>query len=219
MFRVWLSLKKDSSVKYISHLDLMQSFEYALRRSKLPIAFSEGFNPRPKMSFGNAVGVGVSSDDERLILELMEPIQPQHVLQDLNGALPPGLRIVSAGSLAEGQKSPLGELNTSDYRIAISASDPTSVQNLLSEIMQSGEYYATRMKSGKPREVNFRPYVIDLAILPIEGNIITIKASFRTTNSGGGRPQDIIQIICSKMPDTDVFEIRRLRQYHLDVTE
>lgn len=217
MFRVLLSLKKDSSIKYISHLDLMQAFEYALRRSGLPIAFSEGFNPRPKMSFGNAVGVGVSSDDERVVLEFTEPITAKEVMQKLNFTLPPGLRILWAQEVPENDKSPLSRLNASDYEIVISSPDVHKVENLISEILRSDEYFATRMKSGEEKKVNFRPYLIGLKLLPSEDGTAVILASFRVTNSGAGRPQDIVQVICEHVPEVEVLNIKRIRQYGEDI--
>ena len=79
MNRVMLRLNKGEAVKYISHRDYVRAFEMALRRARVPVAYSSGFNPRANMSFGSAVGVGVESDDERILVELSKPIPPGEV--------------------------------------------------------------------------------------------------------------------------------------------
>lgn len=213
MFRVLLTLKKDASVKYISHLDLVKAFECALRRAKVPVAYSEGFNPRPRMSFGTAVGVGVCSDDERFILDLAEPVEPGAIMDSLNGNLPPGLRILSAESVPEGMKSPISGLNASDFEITISCSDISAVRQVIVRILGSAEYPVTRVKVAESKVVDIRPFVMSLDVTEIDNGFAVIRASFRSTNSGGGRPQDIIQALCDTITDIRVVEIRRIRQY------
>jgi radical SAM-linked protein len=213
MSRVLLKIKKASSIKFISHLDFVKAFEYGLRRSKLPISFTEGFNPRPKMSFGNAAGVGVSSDDERIVLDLSQAVEPNQIKTRLNEKLPPGMQVISADEIPEDTKSELGKLNASEYQISISSSEVSKVERILNEIMDSTEYTALRHKSGSVQSVNFRPYVISMDIIDASDKTITINASFKTTNSGGGRPQDIIQILTNAIPDINILEIRRLQQF------
>lgn len=215
MYRVLLSLKKDASIKYISHLDLVKAFEYALRRAKTPVAYSEGFNPRPKMSFGGAVGVGVSSDDERFIIELVEPVDASVIMNNLNSNLPPGLQVLSAENVQDGIKSPIGKLNASDFEITVSTSDMPAVKELISSILQADEYKVTRAKANESKVVDIRPYVIDIKVIDNQDGTAVIGASFKSTNSGGGRPQDIIQALCGIISDIKILEIKRIRQYEV----
>lgn len=218
MFRVLLSLKKDASIKYISHLDLVRAFEYALRRAKTPVAYSEGFNPRPKMSFGSAVGVGVSSDDERFIVELVEPVNAAEIMNNLNANLPPGLQVLSAASVQDGVKSPIGKLNASDFEITVSTSDMPVIREMIGSILESDEYRVTRAKANESKIVDIRPYIIDIKMTDgVDGSAV-ITASFKSTNSGGGRPQDIIQVLCGTMSDIQIRNIRRIRQYEVPQT-
>ncbi|MHB1457118.1 MAG: TIGR03936 family radical SAM-associated protein [Armatimonadota bacterium] len=218
MFRVLLSLKKDVSIKFISHLDLVKAFEYALRRAKTPVAYSEGFNPRPKMSFGGAVGVGVSSDDERFIIELVEPVNASEIMNNLNANLPPGLQVLSAENVQDGVKSPVGKLNASDFEITVSTSDMPAVKELIGSILQSDEYRVTRAKANESKVVDIRPYVIDIIVIDNADGSAVINASFKSTNSGGGRPQDIIQALCGTIPDIQILDIKRIRQYEASET-
>ena len=68
------ALTKDDEIKYVGHLDFGRAIERALRRAKLPVAYSVGFNPHMKLSFGPALSVGVASDSEYVDVELTEPM-------------------------------------------------------------------------------------------------------------------------------------------------
>ena len=88
-----LRFKKEGLARFISHLDLMRTFERAFRRAELPIAFSQGFNPRPKMTFASALSVGISSSSEYLDVEFSEDVSASDVALTLNPALLDGIKV------------------------------------------------------------------------------------------------------------------------------
>ncbi len=83
-------------LKFLSHLDLLKLFNRALLRAKLPAAYSEGFNPHPKISFGPPRGVGIEGLAEWGDLQLKAELPPEEVMQRLNAALPQGVRVTDA---------------------------------------------------------------------------------------------------------------------------
>ena len=87
---------KEPSVKYVGHLDLIEVFDRAFRRAKMPLSFSEGFNPRPKLSFAHPLAVGISSVGEIGEIELDEKIQIIEFINKMNESLPSGIRILNA---------------------------------------------------------------------------------------------------------------------------
>jgi radical SAM-linked protein len=90
---------RGNEVKFISHLDLMKVFERALRRSRLPIAYSQGFNPHPQMVFGLPLSVGVTSSCEYADFELSYELAAEDFTARLNMQLPKGLHITRAGQI------------------------------------------------------------------------------------------------------------------------
>src|SRR5690606_23183450 len=97
--RYRLRFEKRDALRFISHHDLMRVFELALRRSGLQVAFTQGFNPHPKVSFALALPLGVESLDEIVDIDLRHddhPPSPDHVLQQLAGQMPGGLRLTQA---------------------------------------------------------------------------------------------------------------------------
>jgi len=94
--RIKIVYTKGEEVKYISHRDLMRAFQRAVRRAELPIAFSQGFNPHMKISWGNALKVGATSEHEEATLQFAQWVKPDEVKERLNKVLPRGLAILDA---------------------------------------------------------------------------------------------------------------------------
>lgn len=96
MLRLKIKYKKGSVVKYLSHRDLMRAMQRAIRRADIPMLYSQGFNPHMKISWGQALKVGATSEGEEAILQLEGHIKPQDLMAKLNKTLPPGLEIIEA---------------------------------------------------------------------------------------------------------------------------
>ena len=80
---------KGPSLAFISHLDVQRTLQRAMRRAGIPLAFSQGFNPHPKLSFASALATGQTSDAEWFEAELSEDVEPEAFVSRVNGVLPP----------------------------------------------------------------------------------------------------------------------------------
>ena len=96
MQKIKIIYRKGEEVKYISHRDLIRAFTRAVRRAGLPIAYSQGFNPHMKISWGQALKVGASSEAEYAQLQFESWVKPQEVLERLGPQMPKGLEIIDA---------------------------------------------------------------------------------------------------------------------------
>ena len=106
MQRIRIRYAKRGPLRFTSHRDFARAFERALRRSAVPIAFSQGFTPHPKVSYASAAPTGVASEAEYLEIGLQGEVDPQELVRALDAALSPGLDIIEAvvargGNLAE----------------------------------------------------------------------------------------------------------------------
>ena len=100
-FPVRIRFAKRGKVRFISHRDVARAFERAFRIEQLPLAFTEGFSPRPKVSFGLALSVGHESDAEYLDVELTEAVDTASLAERLTPALPEGMPATGAVRLIE----------------------------------------------------------------------------------------------------------------------
>jgi radical SAM-linked protein len=94
--RMRIVFSKDSAVKYISHLDLLRAWERTIRRAELPLAYSMGFHPHPKITIAMPLPVGCTGENEALDVILYEPLSGREVIRALDPAMPPGIVVVSA---------------------------------------------------------------------------------------------------------------------------
>lgn len=212
MFRVLLRLKKGEQIKYIAHLDLMRAFEHALRRARIPVLYSSGFNPRPKMHFGGAIGVGVTSDDERIVLDLTEHEPAKEIMDGLNRVMPVGMEILDAEDVPEGMK-PLAALNAAEYRVTLRCSaDPQAVQSAVDELMTAGEVKVVR-KRDESKEIDIRHHILGIEVGECTMGKLVLTARLRAGSSGGARPQDLVQAFADRLPGLEVETVHKVRQY------
>ena len=100
-----ISFRKLGPAVYFSQLELTRLFERAMRRAGLPISFSQGFHPMPRMSFGRALPVGVGSTREEMIAVLRRPIPAGEAVQSLAGQMPRGLEILDVAEVANNSRA------------------------------------------------------------------------------------------------------------------
>src|SRR5580692_6458960 len=106
--RLRIRYAKRGRLRFTSHRDFARAFERAIRRSGVPIAFSAGFSPHPKVSYAGATPTGVASEAEYLEIGLAEARDPAEVQAALDAALPPGIDIVEVVDAANSSAKSLG---------------------------------------------------------------------------------------------------------------
>ena len=118
MNKLRFCFSKGEDVKYIGHLDLIEVFDRAFRRAKMPLSFSSGFNPRPKLTFAHPLAVGITSIGEVGEIELENHMDPADFIAKMNNALPQGIRILSAEYVEE-TKSLMAQVVSSEYKVSL----------------------------------------------------------------------------------------------------
>ena len=94
--KISFTFSKTGLMKYISHLDLMRLLTRAMRRADLPLKFTEGFSPHPKLSIKRALKLGVESESEEASILLKEDISPEYFINKLQKELPEGIKLKDA---------------------------------------------------------------------------------------------------------------------------
>ena len=155
--RIRIRFSKTGNLCFIGHRDLLTTLERLFRRSRLPIAMSQGYHPKLRMSFPSALPLGVAGEDEVLELELSETMKPDFVLESLNRCSVDGLRFLSATVLTSDDKKAL--LHSSFYEVNIPSEFRRSVEEKI-ETLLSSETFPVEKHNGKT--VDLRPAVLSL---------------------------------------------------------
>ncbi len=163
-FKLRLTLRKTGRTTAISHLEFMTVIHRAVRRAQLPIRYSGGFHPAPRISFGDALPIGVSSESELIDLELTEYCIPADTLNILNRQLPEDIRVLAAEDWPRQGPSPGASLSSATYRVPRPPDRPVDLQQRLIDFLDSATVMACRLKKNRPVEVDLRPWVIALQL-------------------------------------------------------
>ncbi len=191
---------RGDEVKFISHLDLMKVFERAIRRSGLPIAYSQGYNPHPGMVFGLPLSVGTTSCGEYADFELSREIDADEFMDTLNKCLPCGINITDAAE-KNVKSNIMASIAQADYSIDIFLHETLSQQEAEEKLksMMSLEQIIV-MKTGKAgsKEVDVKPLIVNVRLEKIEmvpagyeafETAFTLKCTFKAGSASNLRPE------------------------------
>ena len=154
--RVWFT--KVSRVKYISHLDLVRCMDRALRRSKLPVWYTEGFNPHIYITFANPLSLGHESICEIMEFRLLEHMDCNEVCKKLNAVLPDGLKALKA----QYPTRPLTDIGGAVYDISLNISNNTAEQ--LKAFLNSEQILTAKKSKKGVKTVDIRPMIFDFSL-------------------------------------------------------
>lgn len=137
-----MRFEKTGLARYISHLDLMRCFERTLRRADIPFWFTEGFNPRPFLTFALPLSLGYNGLREAVDIKLTEELTEDEIISKINPCLPSGLRIISAGEPVHKAK----EIAYSSYDIIF---EDSAAADKLRERLSADEIIAQKQNKKK----------------------------------------------------------------------
>lgn len=198
-----LRYAKRGRLKFSSHRDFQRALERALRRSAVPMAYSAGFHPHPKVSYANAAPTGTASEAEYVELSVARRIDPEALRQALDDSLPPGLDVLQ---VVEAEPGALADrLEASDWEIVLPGVSPADLRSALSAFLALDHVQVQRLMKTGMRTFDARgPVVLAEVVDPaaarsdagraspsIEGDCAILRAVVRHTTPAV-RPDDVL---------------------------
>lgn len=209
--------EKGESVRWLGHLDILRTFERAIRRAGLPIAFSNGFNPRERLAFASALSTGITGQAERATLELTQPLSEAELAPLLNSALPPGIRIVGCEPLTDLQaKEALNGFDAAEYVVVCACPEetrPEAVEAALDALLARPEIVVQREKEGRIKTINIRPNLHGLTLQAgsVAGERLTLQMIVGQGESGTARPTEVVEALSSLLSGLKARRAHRVR--------
>ena len=192
-------IRKGEELRYISHLDYASVFEHAFLRAKLPIAYSEGFNPRMKLAFASALAVGVTSDGEYMDFELTKPLCQPEVFDRLRANLPVGAELLKLRELSGKQPALMSIVDAASYEIRIPFEGSIdSVESALGRFDSVAEAKYLRVTPKKRREIEVKQYISKPISASIEGGELLLKMELGITPTGSVKPGEILELLAGE---------------------
>lgn len=200
-------------MRYISHLDLLRTFERSARRARLPLAFTEGFNPHPRINFAAPLPVGVEGRDEYLDLELETSMQPSLLVEKLNAGLPAGLEVLEAAETDEKGPSLMSLVDTATYlaegRLP-STMNQRELVTKLEKFMEQAEIEVQKKTKKGIKIKNIRPGIIELSG-ELDGDNIILSMTLKTGSRENVRPEEVLSTLVRGYLPLNVEDFRIIR--------
>jgi len=194
--RLRITFARGEALKYISHLDLARAWERALRRAEAPLAYSQGFNPRPKMAFAAALPVGYTSAAEVVDVFLDAPLSPVELAHRLAAALPPGLRVISIEEVEPGLPALQSQVRAAEYRVSMAwEGDRADLEARVAALLAASTLPSERMRKGQRRSYDLRPLVEDLKLEEKDAEGYLLWMRLRHGTGGTARPEDVLDAL------------------------
>lgn len=209
--------KKEDEMIFISHLDLQRLLQRAFRRAKINLSYSEGFNPHPKMSYGNALALGVESQGEYVDIEIEDDIEVKEFLERINEQLPDGIKFVKGQEIDPKTPSLSSIIVYGEYIFNIDLEVPLSKEFVKSRVLnfvKSKEIIVTKKnKKGKKVEVDIRPMIRNFDLVSLDDNRVTFVSTIATGSKANLNINILIpQILDMLNLDMDPREVGVLRR-------
>ncbi len=183
---------KRGRLRFTSHRDFSRAFERAIVRARVPMAYSSGFNPHPRISYAGASPTGAASEAEYLEIGLAQETDPAQVLEALDAALPPGLDVLDVVVSAGGSLSDL--LEASVWRTRVPDLTPAEAQQAVEGFLSAGEVLVERMTKKGLRTFDCRAAVVSLSAStsPAPGGECAILEMVLRHGTPSVRPDDVL---------------------------
>ncbi len=172
-----ICFKKYGAAKYISHLDLQRTVDRALRRSGVPVIYSEGFNPHIRMSFAFALKVGMASEAEYLEVEMPDDADIAFAEKAIKTSFPDGLDVNWVKKKKDDTKKLMAAVSKAEYEVILSdTTDTAKIQAAIGEVLSAPTLPMTKKTKSGLREFDARP-LIDRILMDTDSGRISMLLS------------------------------------------
>jgi radical SAM-linked protein len=185
--RIRITFAKLGALRYTGHLDLHKLWERTARRAELPLAYSQGFHPQPKMNIAAALPLGFSSRCEVLDMRLERDIPLEGLREKLQGTLPTGIQVMAVESVADSAPTLQTEVVSAEYEVVlIEAGFDPEVKRRIESVMATESIIRTR----RGKEYDLRPLI---ETLNLGDDKITMRLAAR--EGATGRPEEVLDVL------------------------
>ena len=199
--RLRITFTKQGALRYIGHLDLHKMLERSIRRAKLPLAYSQGYHPQPKLNLAAALPLGFSSSAEVMDIWLNEDVDDAATALQAN--VPPGLTILQAEQVDEREPSLQSQVIAAEYKVEITeAGYASGLNDKIASVLESESIPRVR----RNKQYDLRPLIEELT--PTSENQLFMRLTAR--EGATGRPEEVLEVLEIPLEVTRIERIRLL---------
>jgi len=207
---------RGEGLKYIAHLDMLRLFERAIKRAQLPVAYTQGFNPRQKIVFGLPMSIGLTSDSEYADIELAEDMNPDAFVETMNKYLPDGIRVDKAVEHTA-KDNIMNQITAARYEIIFETNRPMShfeIDSHVHDFLGKEEIVVSKKTKKGMRPVNIRPLIYSLSAYKKDISVFVLEAFLSAGKENNLRADLLLEAFCHEFGiEARVISIHRKALY------
>lgn len=193
--RLRITFSKQGALRYTGHLDLHKIIERSIRRARLPLAYSQGFHPQPKINLAAALPLGFSSRAEVMDIWLNEDVED--VVSDLQSRVPPGLIIMDASPVDDREPSLQSQVIGAEYEVKIKEIGSASgLDEKVATVLESESIPRVR----RNKTYDLRPLIEELTLIADDQLFMRLSARAGAT----GRPEEVLAVMDIPVEDVRI---------------
>ena len=192
MFRLRVRFYRGEELKFISHLDIIRLWVRALRRAQIPLEYTEGFSPHPRISLAVPLSVGVTADNELMDISITKVVSPHWFMDTVNRQLPEGMKVLDATPISPNVSSLQSQVRFTQYQVAVKTDKTeedvkTSIDCLLAQ--ETLPWHHERDTG--TRSYDLRHLIDDIWLIEARPSGYSLGMRLRCDESGSGRPEQV----------------------------
>ena len=196
--KIRITFAKQGALRYIGHLDLHKMWERTARRAELPLAYSQGFHPQPKIQLASALPLGYSSRCEVLDMKLNAELELAELPGRIQAAVPTGLHILAVDAVDDGAPALQTQVESAEYEVTLlDEVDEVELTRSLSAVMEAESL--PRERRGKSYDL--RPLIEEITYQP-EKKMLFMRLSAR--EAATGRPDEVLSALNIPLESTRI---------------
>jgi len=192
MQRLRIRFSRGQEVKFISHLDIMRLWQRALRRAEIPLAYSEGFSPHPRISLAAPLPIGVTSEAELMDIVCTRWVSPHFFTTAVNQQLPLGIKILRVYPIALTMPSLQSQVGYAEYKVEVETEkNQREVESVINNLLSVKHLPWQHQRDTGPRSYDLRALIDDIWLIDWRRGCCTVGMRLYCDNRGSGRPEQV----------------------------
>ncbi len=192
MERMRVKFLRGPEVKFISHLDIMRLWQRALARAGISLAYSEGFNPHPRMSLAAPLAVGITSKAELMDIVLSKWISPYSFTATVSRQLPTGIEIIQVYPILLNMPSLQSQVRYAEFEVELETEkEQKEIESAIASLLDLERLPWQHQRDTGPRQYDLRALIDDLWLIAWWGGWCKIGMNLRCDSNGSGRPEQV----------------------------
>jgi radical SAM-linked protein len=194
--RLRLVFAKKKQIKYIGHLDLVLAWERTLRRAEIPLAYSKGFNPQPKIQIASSLPLGAAGSAEIMDIVTTQPVEPATALERIRPALPEGIELHSVESIPLKAPTLQHLLRQAEYRVTVETDLPAEeLARRIEGLLNAEKILQTRQRKKQLEEIDLRPWLHELKLESVGEGEAYLHMRLTAGQFGNLRPEAVLKAL------------------------